>query len=135
MPCNPSLSHHLAERHSIQLRKFGGFAERKRSLRIERDGKFGPESLRNLPFGNAETLEHRVRDIQAHPHATQYRASAAESHHQLGRVRLQLPVCAGLREAMYRLCFVVKTSSAELAGQTPACRRHAAIAHLFADFG
>ena len=68
VPCNPSLPHHLAERHSIHLREFGGFAKRKRSLSIECDGEFGPESLLNLPLGNAESLEHRVRDIQAHPH-------------------------------------------------------------------
>ena len=55
-PCNPSLSHHLAEEHSIHLREFGGFAERKHSLSIERDGEFGRESLRNLPLGNAEAL-------------------------------------------------------------------------------
>ena len=69
VPGNPSLSHHLAEGHSIHLREFGGFAERKRSLSIERDGQFGAESLLNLPFGNEESLEHRVRDNQAHPHA------------------------------------------------------------------
>jgi hypothetical protein len=69
VPCHPSLLHQLAEEHSIHLREFGGLAERKRSLRIKRDGEFGPEPLGNLPLGNAEALEHRVRDIQGHPHA------------------------------------------------------------------
>ena len=69
MPGNASLSHHFAEVRSIHFREFGSFAERKRSLGIERDGEFDPEPLRNLPLGNAEALEHRVRDIQDHPHA------------------------------------------------------------------
>ena len=69
VPCNPSLTHHLAEEHSIHLREFGGFAERKRSLSIECDGEFAPEPLRNLPLRNSEALEHRVRDVQGHPHA------------------------------------------------------------------
>ena len=68
VPGNASLSHHLAEVHSIHLREFGGFAKRKRSLGVERDGEFGPESPRNPPLGNAEALEHRVRNIQG-PHA------------------------------------------------------------------
>ena len=63
VPGDSSLSHHIAEEHSIHLREFGGFAERKRSLSIEREGEFGPESLRNLPLWNAEALEHRVRNI------------------------------------------------------------------------
>jgi hypothetical protein len=69
VPGNASLSHHLAEVHSIHLREFCGFAERERSLCIERDGEFGPKSPRNLPLGNAEALEHRVRNVQGHPHA------------------------------------------------------------------
>ncbi len=69
VPGNASLSHHLAKVHSIHLREFGGFAERERSLGIERDGEFGPESSRNLPLGNAEALEHRIRNIQGHPDA------------------------------------------------------------------
>jgi len=64
VPWNSPLCHDLAEEHSIHLREFGGFTERKRSLSIERDGEFGPEPLRNLPFGNAEALEHRVQDVQ-----------------------------------------------------------------------
>jgi len=56
MPCNPSLFRDLAKSHSIHLREFGRLAERERSLSVERDGKFGPEALRNFRFGNAEVL-------------------------------------------------------------------------------
>src|SRR5436189_2636921 len=70
VPGNPSLSHHFPEEHSIHLGKFGGFAERKRPLRIERDGKLGPEALRNLSLWNAEALDHRVRNIQGQPHCS-----------------------------------------------------------------
>jgi len=69
VPCDPSLPHRFAESHSIHLREFGRFAEGERSLSIERDGEFGPEPLRNFRLGNAEAHEHRVRDIQGHPHA------------------------------------------------------------------
>jgi len=63
------LPYHFAESQSIQLRKFGRFAEGERSLSIERDGELGPEPLRNFRLGNAEAIKHRVRDIQGHPHA------------------------------------------------------------------
>ena len=80
VPGNPSLSHRLAEKHSTHLREFSGFAKRKRSLSVEREGELGPESLRNLPLWNAEALEHRVRNIQAHPHDTTIPLCGGRSH-------------------------------------------------------
>jgi len=69
VPCDPPLPYHFAESQSVHLREFGPFAEGERSLSIERDGKLGPEPLRNFRLGNAEAPEHRVRDIQGDPHA------------------------------------------------------------------
>jgi len=68
VPRNSALPNQFAETHPIHLGKFGRLTQRERSLGVKRDRKFGTEPLRNLSFGNAETLEHRVRYVQSHPH-------------------------------------------------------------------
>ena len=68
MPGNPSLSHQLTEGQPFHLCKLGSLAQRQGALCIERQGKLRPQPLGNLPFGNAEALEHGVRDMQRHPH-------------------------------------------------------------------